>query len=111
MVVDVNLLQNILEQVEIALEGYQVREPALCVRVDRFHDELVDVGEAIEEKEELYELNAHRLLIIERIITIGGEFLLFCDATSHKMILLLGLIFVLLRIFMENLLRLLKILL
>jgi hypothetical protein len=36
-----------------------MRETALLVRVDRLHDELVDVGEAIEEKEELYKLDSH----------------------------------------------------
>ena len=50
MMIDVYLLQNIFQEVEIPLQGNKMWETALLVRVDRFHDELVDVGEAIEEK-------------------------------------------------------------
>ena len=86
-----------------------MRETALLVRVDRLHDELVDVGEAIEEKEELYELDSHRFLIVEWVVIISGELLLFCDSSRHQMILLLGLTIILLRVLVENLLCLLKI--
>ena len=57
--INIYLLQNIFQEVKIPLQGNQMRETALLVRVDRLHDELVDVGEAIEEKEELYKLDSH----------------------------------------------------
>ena len=59
MMINIYLLQNIFQEVKIPLKGNQVRETALLIRVDRLHDELVDVGEAIEEKEELNKLDSH----------------------------------------------------
>ena len=108
--INVNLLQNVFQEVKISLQSNQVRETALLVRVDRLHDELVDIGEAIEEKEELYKLDAYRFLVVKWVMVVSCKLLLFCNSTCHQMVLLLGLTIILLRILMKNLLCLFEIL-
>ena len=108
--INVNLLQNVFQEVKISLQSNQVRETALLVRVDRLHDELVDIGEAIEEKEELYKLDAYRFLVVKWVMVVSCKLLLFCNSTCHQMVLLLGFTIILLRILMKNLLCLFEIL-